>query len=69
REQAGDQHHREQDEIEYRYRHRLVRSARKSKLRIGNVGAALSDGHTGRPARPEIAHSHSVRGLYSGEGR
>ena len=35
REQAGDQHHREQDEIEYRYRHRLVRSARKSKLRIG----------------------------------
>jgi hypothetical protein len=31
REQAGDQHHPEQDKIENRYRHRLVRSARKSQ--------------------------------------
>src|SRR6266851_2012492 len=53
REQAGDQHHGEQDEIEYRYRHRLVRSARIIKTANRGVGAALGDGHMAGPARPE----------------
>src|SRR5450759_2041713 len=57
REQAGDQHHGEQDEIEYRYRHRLVRSARKFETANRRVGAALGDGDMAHPARPEICHA------------
>ena len=59
REQAGNQHHAEQDEIEYRYRHRLVRSARKFQTANRHVGAVLSEGHMAPPARPEIAPSRA----------
>jgi len=59
-EQARNQHDAEQDEIEKRYRHRLVWSAGKSKkFRIGAFRTVHPEGHFRCPARPEIALSRA----------
>jgi hypothetical protein len=57
--QARNQHYREQDEIEYRYRHRLVRSARKFSSSESAGRYHPSEGQIAHPARLDIAPSRS----------
>jgi hypothetical protein len=51
RQKTRQQHHGKDDNVEKRYRHRMVRSAFNVNMAIGSRDPRIADGHIARPAR------------------